>query len=155
MGERAATTFVLCIAGLDLVGLDDGVVVCPGLFETVGEQFDRRLAVARPCEKAERRSAEPTNRKNNFRHHSLIAPSVANLQATDCRMQSKRRVFDQTRRFLQGCRLALQSTHGFGTAGTGAGDRDAAGGENAGAGSGCSDGGESSCFLSPAEAGQG
>lgn len=38
---------------------------------------------------------------------------------------------------------ALQSTHGFGTTGTGAGDRDAAGGEDAGAGSGRSDGTES------------
>src|SRR5260370_38893353 len=105
----------------------------------MGEQFYRRPAGARPCEKAERRSAASTNRPKIFGHLFLIAPSVGNLQATDCRMQIKRRVFDQTRRFLRGRRLALQSTHGFRTAGTSAGDRDAAGGENAGAGGGWGD----------------
>ena len=39
--------------------------------------------------------------------------------------------------------LALQSMHGFRTIGEGAGNRDAAGGENAGAGSGRSDRAES------------
>src|SRR5437660_10184219 len=52
------------------------MVVGPGLFETVREQFDRRRTLARPCEEAERRSAESTNRPKKFRHiffkHSFI-----------------------------------------------------------------------------------
>src|SRR5436309_1201104 len=56
------------------------MVVGPGLFETVRTQFDRRRTLARPCEEAECRSAESTNRPKKFRHiffnHSFVSRIV-------------------------------------------------------------------------------
>jgi hypothetical protein len=59
------------------------MMVGPCLFEAVREQFDRKRTLARPCEKAERRSAESTNRPKKFRHiffkHSFVLRIVEPL----------------------------------------------------------------------------
>ena len=44
--------FCLCIKRWDLGGFDDGVVVGPGLFEAVGEEFDRLGTTGTPDQKS-------------------------------------------------------------------------------------------------------
>jgi hypothetical protein len=58
----------LCIKRWDLIALNDGVVIRPGLFEAMGEQLDRGCTLTRPRQKSERSSAESTNRPKEFRH---------------------------------------------------------------------------------------
>ena len=52
----------------DLVELDDGVMVGPGLFETVREQFDGRRTLAVPYQKASCRGAESADHPKNIFH---------------------------------------------------------------------------------------
>jgi hypothetical protein len=62
----------LCIKRWDL---DDGVVVGPGLFKTMGEQFDGRRPLAVPYEKAGCRGAESADHPKNIFH--CAGPSFA------------------------------------------------------------------------------
>jgi hypothetical protein len=59
---------------LDLSGFDDCVVVRPGLFETMRQQFDRRPVAGAQDQKSGCRSAKSTNHPKNIFHR--IAPSL-------------------------------------------------------------------------------
>jgi hypothetical protein len=73
MATEAAMTFLLdaknSIKRWDLVESDDGVMVGPGLFEAVREQFDRLGAIRIPDQKACCSCAESTYHPKNVFHY--------------------------------------------------------------------------------------
>jgi hypothetical protein len=88
MAAKAATTFPFCIKRLDLAGLNDGMVVCPGLFEAMRQQFDGLGAVGIPDEEASCGCAKSANHPKNISHFIDLLPSDAGCWKYDARCET-------------------------------------------------------------------
>ena len=68
MRIRGCNEFRLAFKRGELDGFDDGVMVGPGSFKPVGEEFDGRGSGGVPSEKTESCDAGPTDQPENALH---------------------------------------------------------------------------------------
>jgi hypothetical protein len=87
-GCEGCNDFRFCIKRLDLAGLNDGMVVCPGLLEAMRQQFDGLGAVRIPDQEASCCCAKSAYHPKNISHFIDLLPSDAGCWKYDARCET-------------------------------------------------------------------
>jgi hypothetical protein len=140
---RGCNEFRLCIKREELDGFYDGVVVGPGFFKAMCEEFNGEASAGVPDHKAERRSAESTDHTKNVFHGGapLFTAGMAWWFDAYCGFgcgKFLRRLLILPEVFT-GATGTIHFAYGFGSLWTGARDWNATGGKDSQGRNGCGD----------------
>jgi hypothetical protein len=140
---RGCNEFRLCIKRRELDGFYDGVVVGPGFFKAMCEEFNRKGAAGVPDHKAERCSAESTDHTKNVFHGGapLFTAGMALWFDASCGVGCGKYLWRLPilPEVFTGATGTIHFAYGFGSLRTGAGDWNAAGSEDSQGCDGCCD----------------